>query len=179
MFKWMQDRKALWLLTILIFIPIIVSTLNSFFAGPIGSLIFILATFVVLVSVLTLIVLIFVPLSKKMWRQSFIRFLILIFILPLIFIGVKSGDYIHLLIMYPHYLQTIAGYSNGQDVPVRIYWGDASVFVLDGFRGRTLIYDSKGTTAKLVGSVWEDSNGFKNYTRHLVGRFYLEETSSE
>ena len=92
-------------------------------------------------------------------------------------LGLISGDYVHLAVLYPHYRTVIAEKGGGLTAPVTFPWGDDAVSVMDGMRLINLVYDASPTTAKYVGQIRDDPDieGFKNYTRHMVGNFYLEE----
>ncbi len=69
-----------------------------------------------------------------------------------------SGDYLHLLVMYPYYYNVI---SANEGCPTRFPWGDDALFATDGCHIRTLVYDASGTT-------------MHSETEHLIGNFFLE-----
>lgn len=150
-------------------------TLWSFFPGLWGFLSLLLAAAAVLVCWLAGLGGVAGDLSRRRWRRSGVRSLLLAASVPLAFLGANSGDYVHLAALYPSYWPQIA---ESPDGPVRFPWGDGAVSVLDGMRLRTLVYDRSGETRATVGVDQQDSTGFRIFTRHLVGNFFAEERHS-
>jgi hypothetical protein len=100
------------------------------------------------------------------------RFVVIAASIPLLIIALISGDYLHLLTLYPYYRHKIA---ESSERPVRFPWGDAAVMATDGMHLRILIHDESGTTRAAVGTEIHGPEGFWVSTDHLLWNFFLEE----
>jgi hypothetical protein len=110
---------------------------------------------------------------RKNWKRSALLPCALVVALPLIFLGIFSGDYVHLAVMYPYYVIEIRSHPDWQSKEVRFYWGDDAVSALDGIRARTLIYDASGNI--VVGDRPDrGGDGIKVNIQPFIGNFYLE-----
>jgi hypothetical protein len=153
---------------------LISNTFRSFFPGPSGF--FISAPILVGLALWLLVsvgMLLYAAIRMR-WRHAGFRLAVLLTAVPLVCIGLRSGDYVHLLALYPHYREMIAANPNGRSEPVKFPWGDDAVSVLDGMQARILVYDTGPTTRAQVDHdlPWEE--GLRVYTRHLLGNFYLQ-----
>jgi hypothetical protein len=105
------------------------------------------------------------------WRVSVRRLVLLMVAATLTFFGAWSGDYLHFAAAYPYYSQKIKE-TTGR--PVKFYWGDQAVTVLDGLQVRNLLYDDTGKV-NLTDHLGEDDGpGFCISTRRLIGHFFIE-----
>lgn len=94
--------------------------------------------------------------------------------MPLAFVGLKSGDYLHLFMLYPYYWSVI---NETTERPVQFYWGDDALMIWDGFQLRTLIYDDRGRgNEELSKSLDRErrKEGLSSETTHLLGNFFME-----
>jgi hypothetical protein len=107
----------------------------------------------------------------RWWRLLGIRLILLVMSVPLVVIGVISGDYIHLFMMYPYYRHVIDHSPNG---PIRFAWGDSAVSALDGLQLRILIYDRTGETRQKINIETQNSEGIFQETDHFLGNFFIE-----
>jgi hypothetical protein len=159
--------------------PILLSclagALKSFFPGPLGFL-FVVVTGLTLVGWwLVGIMKLGANLFQRRWRAGVGRVLLLAASIPLVGIGFRSGDYVHLVALYPYYLYRI---EQTPKRPVAFEWGDAAVTVVDGLHLRTLLYDDSGETRAQVGvgRRHPEEEGLWIETSHFVGNFFLQET---
>jgi hypothetical protein len=160
-------------LSIPLAIAVLASTVKSFIEGPwwilaalFGALVLIGWTVVLLASTIR-------ALFRRNWKRA--AFLPCVFVcsLPLFFVGARSGDYVHLAVMYPYYVAKIRSHPDWQSKEVRFYWGDEAVTVLDGLRARALIYDASGKI--VVGDRPDpDQADLRTNVQHLFGNFYIE-----
>jgi hypothetical protein len=159
-------------------IAVLTSTVMSFIAGPgwilallLGALSFIGWAVALLVSTIRAAI-------RRHWRSAALLSCAFVGALPLVFVGILSGDYVHLALMYPYYAVQIRQYPDWQAKETRFSWGDEAVTVLDGIRLRTLVYDASGKT--VVGDRPDPKvGGLRLNTRRLIGNFYLELDYSE
>lgn len=94
--------------------------------------------------------------------------------MPLAFIGLKSGDYVHLFMLSPYYLSAI---SKNTERPVRFYWGDEALMIWDGFQLRTLVYDGRGKSTEELSKELDTERrkeGLSSETTRLFGNFFVE-----
>ena len=84
----------------------------------------------------------------------------------------RSGDYVHLGMMYPWYRGAIL---RSHDWPVVFYWGDAAVWVTNGFVGRSLVYDDSPT--HVPRDVRFDGAWARVDEHRLIGNFFIETVS--
>jgi hypothetical protein len=157
-------------------IAILASTVKSFIAGPW----WILAMLLGVLSLIGWTIVLLASTIRAVFRRNWKRASLLpsfVCSLPLIFLGILSGDYIHLAVMYPYYAVKIRSHPDWQSKEVRFDWGDEAVTALDGIRARVLIYDASGKT--VVGDRPDlSSDGIRVNVQHFTGNFYLELWSS-
>jgi hypothetical protein len=146
------------------------STLWSFFPGPVGFLFGLAAAIAIVLWLVIVICRFLIGMVRRHWRNTAARFVQITLAVPLVGMGVLSGDYVHLALAYPYYLQQLA---TRPERPLRFAWGDRALTVLEGTDFRTLIYDSSRTTPIVRGE--KDQEGLFTTTQHFVGPFYLEE----
>lgn len=147
---------------------IICSTLVSFLPGPAGLLLSLAPMLAISLWLISQFVGLAVNIIRR--RANFIaqRLALIMVELPLIFFGLQSGDYLHLALLYPYYQYEISSTSTR---PVRFYWGDQAISVLDGIRIRTLLYDETGKVAATAPLVDE---GMCVIEHPLIGNFFIE-----
>lgn len=109
---------------------------------------------------------------SKRWRVSGFRAVSLVVSIPLALAGLETGDYLHLLLFYPHHWNVI---KRTAERPVRFGWGDEAVTVMDGLKLRTLIYDDSGKAEKQL-NLERRGEGLSSMTVHLFGKFFIERT---
>lgn len=156
-------------------IAVSASTAKSLVAGPwwifamlLGVAALIGWTIVLLASLLRSVV-------GQNWKRAALLSLAFVSSFPLIFVGMVSGDYVHLALMYPYYAVEIRRHPDWQSKEVRFDWGDEAVTALDGLRARVLIYDASGKV--VVGDRYDPN--FRLNIQHLIGNFYLAVYSSD
>ena len=147
------------------------STLQSFFPGPPGFGCLLLGSATTLIVWLTGMVRAALAGMRRKWILSGVRLISLAASLPLAYLGLVCGDYVHLAVMSPHYRRVIEHSPPGA---VRFPWGDSAVLVLDGLQFRTLVYDDTAETAGLVGTERMKQEGIFAQTDHFVGNFFME-----
>ena len=104
----------------------------------------------------------------KRWRELVSRLVILVCIWPcFVCLGLYSGDYVHLAIMYPSYLFKIG---IDQQIETRFDWDDAR-FVGTGYQ-RVLVFDPSDRIIQNDTARSSDSTA-PALIRHLLGHFYL------
>jgi hypothetical protein len=105
---------------------------------------------------------------KRHWRRVISLAVILIVVWPEMLLLLRSGDYVHLALMYPHYRAMI------DNAPkLTIPWGDVGGPGVSPLI-RVLVYDRTGETAAEIG-VHPDRTepAISVATAHLIGDFYL------
>jgi hypothetical protein len=114
-------------------------------------------------------------LFRKNWEIVGALFCSLLLSPSVFFVGTKPGNYIHLAMMLPYYSIEVRRQPDWQSKPVRFYWGDKAVWVLDGSQPTWLVYDVSGKTAAGNNQAHDGDNfpGYSLDTRHLVGNYYL------
>jgi hypothetical protein len=153
---------------------IIASTLHSFFPGIGGFFALLVGTMTIIGWMATVLVLIGVGAFRRRWKSAGLSLLILTCVSPVsLAVFALSGDFVHLLLLYPYYLSKIHQDGEIANEPVRFAWGDDAVSVLDGARLRVLIYDTSGEIASAMGQIKRE-DGLIVSTRHLIGNFYIE-----
>ena len=154
-------------------IAVLASTVKSFIAGPYWILAMLLGLLSLVVWTVALLAPAIRAMIRRNWKKAALFPGAFLLSLPLVFLGILSGDYIHLAVMYPYYAVKIRSAPDWQSKEVQFYWGDDAVSVLDGVQMRVLIYDASGKIA--VGDRPDRSNGgIKSNIQHLIGNFYLE-----
>jgi hypothetical protein len=158
-------------------IAVLASTVKSFIAGP-G---WILALLLGALSLIGWAGVLLVSTIRAAFRRHWGRVALLcgafVGAPPLVFVGILSGDYVHLALMYPYYALQLRQDPDWQSKEARFGWGDEAVTVLDGVRLRTLVYDASGKT---VGDRPDpEVGGLRLNIQHLIGNFYLELRYSE
>jgi hypothetical protein len=143
--------------------------------GPLGSLVLLISMLVILGGLIAALFRIGVAIFHRQWRLSGERLILLIIAFPLIFLGLRSGDYVHLAVLYPYYREKIAQTS---ERPVRFPWGDAAVTVLDGIQYRTMLYDDTGKTGEMNDVEQHRAEGLVVIDHRLTGSFFIELTIS-
>jgi hypothetical protein len=115
---------------------------------------------------------------RRHWTRAGSSLLVLACAAPIsLAVLVLSGDYVHLLMLYPYYLSKIHQSSETAKAPVRFAWGDDAVSVLDGIRLRILIYDPSDETASAIGQI-KRQEGLVISTWRLAGDFYIQEANT-
>ena len=107
---------------------------------------------------------------SRRWIASGLYAIALAASVPLACVGLKSGDYLHLFMLYPYYRTVING---TVERPVRFYWGDEALMIPDGFQLRTLIYDDSGGTERELNTARRE-DGLSFETTHFLGNFFME-----
>jgi hypothetical protein len=159
-------------------VAILASTVKSFNARPWGLLVLLLGESFLVGWTVMLLASTIRAAFRHNWKRAALLPCAFVCSLPLIFVGVLSGDYIHLAVMYPYYVVKIHSQPDWRTKEVRFDWGDEAVTVLDGLRARVLIYDASGKT--VVGDRPDlGSAGIRVNMQHLIGNFYLEFWSSD
>jgi hypothetical protein len=124
-------KKLLWRgESIPVIVLILTSTLNSFFPGPVGFLFLVLAFVVVAGNYIFFVFLAASLAIQQKWRLLGGRMTSCAVSLLLIIPSWLSGDYIHLITMYPHYRYVILQHAGAKAEPLRFPWGDSAVSVL-------------------------------------------------
>jgi hypothetical protein len=150
------------------------SSVLSLFPGVFGAM-------VAFGSVLAALIWLFIKLGGiiwaafgRRWRRMALRFFQAALSLPLLVVGLVSGDYVHIAIMYPYYIAVIRAHPGK---PVSFPWGDQAVFVTDGLQFRTLIYDPDLPSKRIVGIEQRNPvSELRFVTTHVIGKFFLEQT---
>jgi hypothetical protein len=159
-------------------ISVLASTVKSFIAGPWWIVAYVVGALCLLVWAVALFVSAALALRRRNWKRAVLLPLAFVFSFPLIVLGLFSGDYLHLTVMYPYYAFIIHSHPDWQSKEIRFDWGDESVTVLDGLQERMLIYDASGKT--VVGNrPYQGDGELRVDVQHLVGNFYLERRSSQ
>jgi hypothetical protein len=159
-------------------IAILASTVKSFIAGPWWILAMLLGALSLVGWTLVLLAFTILAAFRQNWKRAALLPCAFVCSLPWIFVGIQSGDYIHLAVMYPYYAVKIYSAPDWRSKEVRFDWGDDAITVLDGLRARVLIYDASGKT--IVGDRPDlGSGGVRVNIHHFIGNFYLELWSSE
>lgn len=149
-------------------------TLRSIIPTPLGFLCQIAIMFIIGMYWFVVLVLVVVALFSKQWMASSLRAVSLAASVALAFVGLKSGDYLHLFMFYPHYRSVI---NKTTERPVLFYWGDDALIIPDGFQLRTLVYDDSGKTDEELSKKLDTERrreGLSSETTHFVGNFFLE-----
>lgn len=154
---------------------VIASTAHSFMPGLFGVPALLLFTAVMVGWTATVIVFIVLATRRRLWLKAALFVLVLISAWPSTLLGVRSGDYIHLAALYPHYMKAVHQNGDAHPKTVRFYWGDNAVTVLDGLQSISLVYDERENGGPSVVQRM-DREGARVFTRHLVGNFYVEQT---
>ncbi|MGB9152506.1 MAG: hypothetical protein WCD70_05405 [Alphaproteobacteria bacterium] len=95
--------------------------------------------------------------------------------LPAMKVCFQAGDYVHVAVLYPHYLSKISDPVNNPS-PIDFPW-DSSGMPGSSQLERTLEYDGSDRLMQNVGSIKVQENPeIWETTRHLIGHFYLFET---
>jgi hypothetical protein len=102
---------------------------------------------------------------KRLWKRSLAIVIIGVLMGPAaVFMMKIPGDYVHALVLYPHYMEIINKDADGHPAYTEFYWGDT------GFGG------VGNTTRKLVYQPGDEppTPSDENETEtHLIGHFYL------
>lgn len=154
-------------------VSVFVGTINSFFPRITGFGV-LLGAIVVVAWAIVVIVRGVRSLRRRVWQEAALLLVILVGIWPLIGLCIRSGDYIHLAILYPHYLNEIETTHGGDRTTVKFPWGDAAAFVSNGMLLRVLIYDPSGELARMTDERRDPDSGLLVSYRPLVGKFYIE-----
>ena len=155
------------------------SVVYSFFPGPFFALALLSAVVIIAVWVVALFCQVIYALIKRLWTRSALLVTAVAVACPLAILGALSGDYIHLIALYPKYHSIVSNDPDGQSKAIRFPWGDAAIGVLDGIQLRTLIYDATSLTQDRAGKIWRDQETrLIIYTRHLLGNFFIEDAKS-
>lgn len=150
----------------------------SIMGGRWWILLFFLLILAVLAWAVTLLAFAVRAAFRRDWKTSATLLVAFVCSLPLMLLGARSGDYIHLAVMSPYYLMTIHQSPDWQSRAFRFDWGDQAAWVTEGFRGKVLIYDASGKT--VVGDRFDPrGTGLTIDVQHFVGNFYLENSDSE
>jgi hypothetical protein len=158
-------------------IAVLASTVISFVAGPWWIVAALLGTASLIGWTVVLLASTILAAIRQNWERAVLLPFAFVCSLPLIALGVFSGDYVHLVAMYPYYSFKIHSLPDWQSKEVRFDWGDDAVTALDGLLGRVLIYDASGKA--VVGDQPDLGGGEVKVTRRrLIGNFYLELWSS-
>ena len=152
-------------------IALTASTVKSFIAGPGWIVAWLLAALCLVGWAIALLVAILLAALRRNWKRAILLPCLCVCALPLVVVGATAGDYVHLVVMYPSYAAEIRRHPNWQTEEVRFDWGDEAVWVPDGLRARTLIYDAGGKT--MVGDR-QGEDGLRMNVQHFIGNFYLE-----
>jgi len=147
------------------------STLESFRPGPLALLVFLVSVSLILGWAVTGIFQLCSAAWRRQWRLAAKRLAHLAIGATFALVAFRSGDYLHLAVLYPSYRATI---SQTAQRPVMFPWGDDAVTVLDGMRLRTLVYDESGKTTENA----RIRDGFCTIDRRLVGNFFIEQDIS-
>ncbi len=150
------------------------STLWSVFAGPLGFLLLMISLLIVAVSLIAVLSGVVSALFGRQWRLFGERLIVLVVAAPVVVTGTRLGDYVHLALLYPYYRENIAQTSKR---PVRFYWGDQAVSVLDGLQLRSLLYDDTGVTT-VTTTQERDDQGLCTFRQHLMVNFFIESLHS-
>ncbi len=150
------------------------STLMSLLPGPLGFLLAMISLLVIIISMIVVLVGAGSALISKRWWLSGQRLLVLAVAATIVPMGLRSGDYVHLALLYPYYHEKIARTSKR---PVWFPWGDQAVTVLDGLQRRTLLFDDTGATTASTDTE-RDNEGLCTFRKHLIGSFFIELLSS-
>jgi hypothetical protein len=137
--------------------------------GP--GLIFILLMFILTVFGLILFVTTLVSVLRLDWWRSVTRAIALVFAVLLIVRHFIAADYIHLIVMYPHYKAVIAGRTG----PISFDWGSVTLGWMPPWRtDRTLVYDASGET--VMKAKRENYNDIE--TIYMFWHFFINEDST-
>ena len=123
---------------------------------------------------LIVLILVSVAMFSRQWMASSLRAISLAASVLFAIIGLKSGDYLHLFMFYPHY-RSVINKTAGR--PVLFYWGDDALIIPDGFQLRTLVYDDRGKADEELSKELDTERrkeGLSSETTHFLGNFFLE-----
>lgn len=149
------------------------SALWSVFPGPLGTLLLIISSLVMLISLVANFFSACFALFNKRWQLFGERLLVFIVVIPIALTSMLLSDYIHLAVLYPYYRLEIARTSNR---PVQFYWGDQALSAIDGVQMRTLMYDDSGKT-DITNKMERNDEGLCTKRWRLVGHFLIETVS--
>ena len=136
----------------------------------VGVLSLVFVMLVIVIWVLSVIIYTILAAFRHSWQESIYRLFVLVLAIPLTALAFLPGDYVHLMVMYPAYAQTLA---DNQLKETTFYWGGI------GFAGsatidRFLVYDHAGKLDTEIGSRRLNTDPtFWVQTRHLIGHFYI------
>ena len=131
---------------------------------------YILLMFILVVIGLILLVTILVGALRLDWRRSVRRTIALVFAVLIVDYSSIAADYIHLIVMYPHYKALIAGRTG----PIAFDWGSIRTSSLPMRTDRVLIYDETEATAMKT----KETNEETDRTTRLLGYFFLNVQST-
>jgi len=151
------------------------STLWSLFPGPAGFLFLIMSCLVILGYLITMFALIGASIVRGQWHAGARRVALVAIAVPISILGIRSGDYLHVVVAYPYYRLKIA---QTAERPVRFPWGDQAVTVADGLQFRALLYDDRGEMNLIDHRVGDGNGVFWVSTRRLMGQFFIQEVIS-
>lgn len=147
----------------LLLITLTVGTVKSFFP-LLGMLFFIVGCIALGIWVLVSACRIVIWGLRGFWRRACSLISVIgCAALPMAFLMVIGGDYLHLAILYPYYIIEV---EHGHEV---FGWG------WDGNIGRSLVYDNKEKLKSNIGKVKIDEDGNQITVYRLVGNFYISE----
>lgn len=146
------------------------SSLLSFFPGPLFLLLLLVGALVLLPWLATLLILAIAALVQGAWMRFGASCVRLAAFVPVVLVGLFSGDYVHLVLLYPHYRAVIAQHPGEV---VRFPWGDAAATVLDGIQLIFLVYDPTDGGQRADQPIPGDELRTAR-RKHLIGRFYVE-----
>jgi len=170
-----QVLFALRLPIMLLVIPaIILGTSNSFIAGLKMILRDGIIVLVIGVGVIILLWFVITSIFKKSWTQSIVRAIALAISLLLAYLGLRSGDYVHLVILYPMYQAAI--FAQPKEI-LRFHWGENDgSFVPEYIEKSMLVYDVRPASRIAVkeGEIWFKDGSGGMQTEHFIGNFFIE-----
>lgn len=147
------------------------STALSFVPGAWGLLASLLGLLAIGIWVVVLLISAIRALVQRNGKRAAALPIVLLGSLPLILLGARSGDYVHLAALYPYYISKIHEQPDWNAKDIQFAWGDGAVSVLDGMQLNVLVYDATGKT--VVGDGPGPEAGVRSKVRHLIGNFYL------
>jgi hypothetical protein len=165
--------RLLWAVLAPVLIALLGAALHSYFLGPIGLALWMLAVFAVFGLWIASLAKTAVAGVRRQWTAAGATLLAIAVSVPLSVATARLGPYVHLALSYPYYLYEIERTS---ERPVRFYWGDASVWAIDGGTIYTLVYDDSGKTESALGDKPVEGQLWIATTR-LAGNFFLEVAS--
>ncbi len=147
------------------------STFQSFGPGLGGTLLHGLCILVVSLWIGALALRTLLALFRRHWRVARQRAVVIVSAASLAVLADRCGDYVHLGLMYPRYRVAIL---EARDRPVAFFWGDAALWVTDGFIGRSLIWDD--SESHVPKEVQFDGKSSQMDEHRLIGNFFIETT---